>query len=71
MYSKMAMLDSRWRGGTLPSTYFRQILTKKATKKAQKNFKVATPGLIQGGRGNLLNSHFWRVLKKKNTLKAP
>ena len=57
--------------GTLPSTYFRQILTKKATKKAQKNFKVATSGLIQGGRGNLLNSHFWRVLKKSHPKSHP
>ena len=67
----MAMLDSRWRGGTLPSTYFRQILTKNATKKAQKNYKMATPGLIQGGRGNLLNSHFWRVLKKSHPKSPP
>ena len=29
------------------------------------NSKMATPGSIQGGRGNLPNTHFWHDLKKK------
>ena len=34
------------------------------------NSKMATPGSIQGGRGNLPNTHFWHDLKKKSQSKA-
>lgn len=71
MYSKMAMLDSRWRGELYQVPTLGKFWQKNATKKAQKNYKMATPGLIQGGRGNLLNSHFWRVLKKSHPKSPP
>ena len=32
---------------------------------------MATPGSIQGGRGNLPNTHFWHDLKKKKASQKP
>ena len=71
MYSKMAMLDSRWRGGTLPSTYFRQILTKNATKKSTKKLQNGNTWLDSGREGKSSKFSLLACFEKKSHPKSP